>query len=199
MPSLAQILGEAKSHDFRKRVLKMNEDHTKVATLAKWSERWIKAAATNERPTRWMALVGSPGTGKSHAMRAAYEFLRTHNVDLWKLGHYSTPPSARFAVWSKVVALGPGMWADFEEDVHRSKFVFLDDVGSETDRFKSGESTERLRLILDLCRTKWLMVSSNLTRETFGRAFDARISSRFQQAAVLDMTGAPDYRARRDA
>lgn len=176
----------------------MNESHPKVAALAKWVERWAKAAARNERvPTRWMAFVGSPGTGKSHAMRAAHEFLSVHGVDLWKLGHYSTPPSARFATWSKVVGLGPGMWADFEEDVHRSKFVFLDDVGSEADRFRTGEPTERLRLILDLCRTKWLLVSSNLTRETFGKAFDGRISSRLQQAAVLDMTGAPDYRARR--
>lgn len=178
----------------------MNETHPKVASLAKWVERWTKAAARNEAvPTRWMAFVGSPGTGKSHAMRSAYEFLRTHNVDLWQLRHYSTPPSARFAVWSNVVGLHDGAWADFEEDVHRSKFVFLDDVGSETDRFRSGAPVERLRLILDLCRTKWLMLSSNLTRETFGKAFDGRISSRLQQAAVLDMTGAPDYRATRSA
>lgn len=174
----------------------MNEHHPKIASLAKWVERWTKAAARNERvPTRWMAFVGSPGTGKSHAMRAAWTFLRTHNVDLWQLRHHSTPPSARFAVWSNVVGLGEGAWADFEDDVRRSAFVFLDDVGTEIDRFKTGQHVERLRVVLDLCGAKWLLLSSNLTRETFGKAFDARIESRLQRAAILDMTGAPDYRA----
>lgn len=174
----------------------MNEDHPIAAKLARWTERWIKAAAVNERTrTRWMAFVGTPGTGKSHAMRAAWTFLRTHNVDLWKLRHHSTPPSARLAVWSNVVGLGEGAWADFEDDVRRSAFVFLDDVGTETDRFKTGQPIERLRLVLDLCAAKWLMISSNLTRETFGKGFDARIESRLQRAAILDMTGAPDFRA----
>lgn len=195
---MAKCLSEEDSHEFRKAVLKMNEDHPKAAALARWAEAWLKMACRNEKAPkrRWVSFVGSPGTGKSHVLRACNEFVRAHGVDLWQSRFYTAPPSARFAVWSKVVGLGPGAWADFEEDVHRSKFVFLDDVGSETDRFKSGEPVERLRLILDLCRTKWLMMSSNLTREVFGKAFDPRIQSRLEQAAVLDMTGAPDYRAR---
>lgn len=192
---MASCLSEADSPDFRSLVLRMKENHPKVTTLARWVERWTKAAARNERVnTRWVALLGPPGTGKSHAMRAAWDFLRSHNVDLWQLRHHSTPPSARFAIWSKVAGLGEGAWADFEDDVRRSAFVFLDDVGSEVDRFKTGQSVERLRLILDMCGAKWLLLSSNLTAETFGSAFDARISSRLQRARVLDMTGAPDYR-----
>jgi len=165
--------------------------------LARWTEGWIKAAATNKRDgKKWLVLSGSPGTGKSHAMRAAYEFLRSHNVDLVLMGHKSGPPSSRFAVWSKVVGLSAGPWADFEEDVLRSRFVFLDDVGSETDKFRAGEPAERLRLILDLCETKWLMVTTNFTRETFEKGFDYRVQSRFERAALLDMTGAPDYRSK---
>lgn len=179
---------------FRQTVIGLDESHKKAAALAKWTERWIKAAAQNEKPpTRWFAYVGAPGTGKSHAIRAAYEFMRRHSMALWPRW-YATPPRCRHAVWSKVVALPPGGWSDFEDDVHASKFVFLDDVGSEVDRFKSGEPMERLRTILDLCATKWLLLSSNMTRETFGRAFDARIESRLQRAAILDMTGAPDFR-----
>lgn len=178
---------------FRQTVIRLDEGHKKVAALSKWTERWVKAAAQNQRPARWMAFIGAPGTGKSHAMRAAYEFMRSHSISLWPRWH-QTPPRCRHAVWSKVVALGPGGWSDFEDDVHASKFVFLDDIGSEVDRFKSGEPAERLRTVLDLCATKWLMLSSNLTRETFGRAFDGRIQSRLERAAVLDMTGAPDFR-----
>lgn len=126
-------------------------------------------------------------------MDRAYRFLRGHGVDLWPRW-YPTPTSARMAVWSRVVSQGPLGWQDFEDEVKAARFVFLDDIGSEADKFRTGEPAERLRTILDLCATKWLMISTNMTRETFGRAFDSRVQSRLEQAAVLDMTGVPDYR-----
>ena len=195
--TLTDCLSEPNSPEFRRLVIGLDETHhPKVRALAKWTERWIKAAATNERtPTRWFAFCGQPGTGKSHALRAAYEFLRAHGTDLWPKWH-KTPPRARFATWSRVSALGPGSWSDFEDEIHASRFVFIDDLGSEIDRFKSGEPAERLRTVMDMCATKWVLLSSNLTRETFGRVFDPRVQSRLERAAVLDMAGVADYRPR---
>lgn len=193
--SLASCLSEHDSAEFRQRFIGLDEaHHQKVAALARWTERWIKAASTNARPARWIVFCGKAGTGKSHALKAAHAFLRDRGGALWPTWWKAGPPSVRMATWSKVVGVTQGHWADFEEEVHAARFVLLDDVGSETDRFKTGEPTERLRLVLDLCRTKWLMISTNLTRETFAKAFDPRIQSRLEQASVLEMSGVPDYR-----
>lgn len=194
--SLADCLSERDSAEFRRLVIGLDESHhRKVAALSRWTERWIKAACMAERvPTRWLLFGGQAGTGKSHALKAANTFLRSNGVDLWPRWYPTAPPSVRMATWSKVVQAGPLMWADFEEEVHAAKFVILDDLGSETDRYRTGEPAERLRIILDLCATKWLLASTNLTRETLAKAFDPRVQSRMERAAVLDMTGVPDYR-----
>lgn len=193
--SLESCLSEDDSPEFRRQFIGLDETrHAKAAALARWTERWIKAAATNAKPSRWVVFCGKAGSGKSHALRAAHAFLRAHGGALWPRWWKAGPPGVRMATWSKVVSVGPGHWADFEEEVHAARFVLLDDVGSETDRFKSGEPAERLRLVLDLCRTKWLLISTNLTRETFAKAFDSRIQSRLEQANVLEMSGVPDYR-----
>lgn len=197
--SVESCLCEDNSHDFRKRFIGLDEAHPKSRTLARWVERWIKAAATNQRTTtRWVALCGGPGTGKSHSLKAAYAFLRAHGVSLWPKWHKDRPPQVVFRTWSKVVGASTGHWLDFEEEVQSARFVLLDDVGSETDRYRTGEPAERLRLILEMCAAKWVLISTNLTRETFGHAFDPRVQSRMEAAACLDMTGAPDGRTRKE-
>lgn len=166
-------------------------------TMAKWAERFIKRAATNDSAgKRWMAFIGKSGTGKTHAASRIYHFLRAHNVDLWSLRYYPTPPSAHWIRWSAAIDLGPLGWGDLLEDLHRSKFIFLDDVGSEVDKYKSGLPAERLRTALEICKNKWLFLTSNLTRDRFGKAFDARVLSRLEQAAVLDCSDAPDFRTK---
>lgn len=196
MPSLAALLGIRFSPEFRAQVLGLDETHhPKVLEMAKWIEQWTKAAASNKASVgRWVAIAGAPGCGKSHAARRAGEFLRTHNVELWRARYYPTPPSIRFATWSRVVGLGPLSWGDFQEEVRTAKIVILDDVGSEVDRFKSGEPTERLRSTLESCERKWLAITTNIPRALWSDQFDHRVASRLEQANTLDMAGVPDYR-----
>lgn len=184
------------SHEFRARWIGLDEDHhPKVKTLARWTEGWIKAACTNKKSakTRWLVFSGSCGAGKTHALKRARSYIRAHGGALWPK-FYQAPPNMRWVTWSKAVQLEKYGWDEFEEEVRQARMVFVDDIGSEVDKYKSGEPAERLRLFLDLCESKWLLGTTNVSRTSFSRVFDARAQSRLERAAVLDLSGVPDYR-----
>ena len=195
--TLTTYLSERESPEFRKLVLGMDEETPGARKIARYAERWIKAAATNDpaAKSRWLVLAGATGVGKTHALRRAYAFLRNHSGDLWPRP-YAMPPGVVCYTWSRIVGLGPMSWDDIEVEAQRARMVLVDDMGSETDRFRTGEPVERLRTLLDVCAGKWLLVTTNVPKAKFLDVFDARVASRLERAVVLDLVGVPDYRPR---
>lgn len=191
----AQLLKQD-DQEFRDRWIKLNEGHHRmVKLLARWTERWIKAAATNEHPiaTRWVLFAGPTGAGKTHCLKNSYAFMRAHAGALWPK-YYRQPPALKWVNWSKAMQLEKHGWDEFEAEVREARMVFVDDLGSETDRYRTGEPAERLRVFLDLCEAKWLMATTNICRQDFEKTFDIRTQSRIERARCLDLTGVPDYR-----
>lgn len=165
--------------------------------LARFVESWTKAAARNKRDRgTWLAISGPNGVGKSHVLRRCHRFLANHAVDLWDAGLWPQVPNAVFAVWSRIVDLPRDEWNDWLYDLRRASFICLDDVGSEVDRYRSGEPVERLRVALEVCESKWLLLTTNATPAQWKAVWDARVASRLSRAATLDLTGSADYRPR---
>lgn len=168
--------------------------------MAIWSEAWTKAAATNRRDRgTFLVLAGPPGTGKTHVCKRVARFLRDHAIDFWMAGLWagrSRVPSVQFAVFSRVAGLDRREWEDWFEDAIQADWIILDDVGSETDRFRTGEPAERLRRVLDLGKARFLLVSTNLPPSQFKDSFDARVADRFTAAAVADLSGVPSFRTK---
>lgn len=193
------MLERADDPAFRAVWVRLREDHhPKARKLALWTESWMKAAARNKRPVGappWVILAGRTGSGKTHALKAAYRFMRACSGDLWPK-YYRGPIAMKWVIWSKAVQLERYAWEDFEEEIRGNHIVFVDDLGSEVDRFKTGEPGERLRLFLDLCKQKWMLISTNIAREDFPKAFDVRVCSRLEAAKTLDLSDAPDFRPR---
>jgi chromosomal replication initiation ATPase DnaA len=192
------VIVERDNPEFRRVVFAMDETFGNAArSIARFSEGWLKAACSNDPKvkSRWLVLAGSPGCGKTHALQAAYRFLRAHAIDCWPRW-YTTPPSVTKFTWSRVVGLEPGAWEDIEAEANRATMVLIDDLGSEVDRYKTGEPTERLRRIMEICKGKWLLVTTNVPKAKFSTVFDGRVASRLELAVVLDLAGALDYRAR---
>lgn len=195
---LSTVIVERDNPEFRRVVFAMDETFGNAArSIARFSEGWLKAACSNDPKvkSRWLVLAGSPGCGKTHALQAAYRFLRAHAIDCWPRW-YATPPSVTKFTWSRVVGLEPGAWEDIEAEANRATMVLIDDLGSEVDRYKTGEPTERLRRIMEICKGKWLLVTTNVPKAKFATVFDGRVASRLELAVVLDLAGALDYRAR---
>jgi hypothetical protein len=192
---LGLLLSTPTQPKFREKVLALDESETPGRRIALHAEAWIKAAGRNKRDRgTWLVLSGPTGIGKSHALRRCRRFLANHAIDFWSEGLWPSVPQIVFAVWSRVCELPKDEWDDWLYDLRRAAVVILDDVGSEVDRFRSGEPAERLRVTLEECGAKWLAISTNAGPENWETVFDARVCSRLNRAACLDLTGAKDYR-----
>lgn len=193
--ALALLLSTPTQPQFRGRVLGLDETDTPGRRIAIHCEAWIKAVGRNKRDRgTWLVISGPTGIGKSHALRRCRRFLGNHAVDFWAEGLWQSVPPVLFAAWSRVVELPKDEWDDWLYDLRRAAAVLLDDLGSEVDRFRSGEPAERLRVVLEECGAKWLAISTNVSPANWGAAFDGRAISRLNRAACLDLTGAKDYR-----
>jgi len=193
---LASHLSIKSCQEFRAKVIRLNESTLGASRLGKFTEAWIKASAQDKRDKgTWMVLAGPPGAGKTHSLKAAYKFLANHAIDLWHEGYWKNPPNILWATWSRVVALDKDEWEDWLYDLRRSSIIILDDVGSEVDKYKTGEPAERLRVVLDIAEHRWMLISTNVMPKQWETAFDRRVHSRLQPAVVLDMTGFNDFRA----
>lgn len=196
MSKLGKLLSIRDSASFRAKVIGLDETEIMPKRLARYVEAWIKAAAMNRRENgTWMILSGPPGVGKSHSLKAARTFIANHAVDVYG-EFWKSPPSVVWAAWSRIIELDDEEWTDWLYDLRRAQVVILDDVGSEIDRFKSGAPAERLRIALETCEGRFLLISTNLRPDKWTGGFDERVKSRMERAVLLDMTGASDYRPR---
>jgi hypothetical protein len=105
-------------------------------------------------------------------------------------------PSCKFATWSTVAELEKYGFDDWMDEAKESAWIVLNDVGSEVDRYKSGEPAERLRRVVDLARTKWMLISSNVPKSKWHQAFDARVADRLAGFKALDLSGVPSRRVK---
>jgi DNA replication protein DnaC len=190
-------LGLDEDAAWRARFIRLDESHhPKVAKLARWAEWFIRRGSHNLREKgHGLVVVGPPGTGKSHAAKRILRWFQAYSVDLWFSRKWTHPPKSVFVDWAalcekdKEEAFDEALYQIAEADV-----VILDDVGSESDKFKSGAGVSRLRRVLSLCEHKWLYVNANIPNERWDTSLDARVSDRLTALHYLDMSGAPSYR-----
>lgn len=192
----------SESPEFRRKVIKMDEVwDPRALRLAQFAEGWIKRAARGE-PPQLRVLVGPVGTGKTTALLRARAFLESHACDIYDCG-YCAPdriPSCMYASWPKRATMDARQFDDWFDDASAAQWIILDEVGGETDRYRSGEAVERLQRTLRLAKTKWMLVSTNVPIKLWSERFDERVADRLSASLLagryLDLTGMPSYRSR---
>ena len=183
---------------WRKKVFGFDETHPGVQKLTKEVESFIKRACLNRRNHHtWLVICGGTGTGKSSLAKAACDFFNRHSVDLWFEALWScggSTPEAVMVDSASMATMEDKGWETYIDDLGRCQLIVLDDLGSETDRFRSGTPASRLRRLLEQSQNKWLIATTNTAKADWPSVFDNRVASRLSGARVITTTGIPDYR-----
>jgi len=144
-----------------------------------------------------MVVAGQTGCGKTHVARRIHEFVGLRLVDAYHSGWLPDTKldSPAFLRWDRVAEMDDDDWdATVDRWVMPTHLVVVDDVGAETDRYKSGVPKSRLKQLLDICEHKWMFLTTNIGREEWEPTFGQRTADRLKEAKYLSMFDVPSYR-----
>lgn len=179
----------------------MEVTHPDVQKLANAAQVFAKAWFARKQGNRWRVVTGSVGTGKSRVARRLDKWFAASAYTAWEgwKDGSSRLPSIVFIEWSQVGSTDTcdqRDWDFFVADVEHASVVIIDDVGVETDRFRSSIPTERLCHVLNRCDGKFLWLNTNLAPQEWATRWDARVEDRLLAGQIIEVN-APSYRSER--
>lgn len=196
-PDSICLPGTVPNESFREKLFRLDHSHhQRVVELLKWGEWFFRQAINNDRSAGIsLILCGDVGTGKSTVAKKVWKQCGAWGVEAMVLGKWNAHPSTCWVDWPSLCEADHEFgFSEKLQDVADAKIVFLDDVGSESERFKNGDSASRLRRTLVHCENKWLLVTTNLSKESFLDLYDYRVADRLSAAHWCDLSGVPSYR-----
>lgn len=184
------------SESWRKEVFRFDESNPKVLKATKEMEAFTKRACLNKRNFHTtLVLYGPTGTGKSSLLNASVNFFNSIAVDLW---YYSIWPhgslSAVTVDSSYLCSITDSRFDEYLDDLAKCQLIGFDDIGAETDRYRSGIPAARLRAALERCKSKWVIISTNIPEPRWEAAFDSRVASRMRAGRIVSLDGVKDHR-----
>ena len=119
----------------------------------------------------------------------------------WENGYWGGAiPQAIFWRWQQLADLEEEEWKGAfldiigDDRVAGADLVILDDVGAETDKFKSGAPTARFQTVMEALEHRWLLITTNVPKAKWRERWDGRIASRMEASAFVSLFNVPDYR-----
>lgn len=172
-----------------------------VQNLADEACTWRKRFAQNKKERGQHFLIcGNSGTGKTHVSERLYRWCRSVAISLWDMSFWPKPPRVEMFEWSKVVFLNADEWKRWLDDRGDTGVLFLEDIGAEVDRFKTGEPTERLRELLNDFKHRWMFITTNVMPEKWSAKWDERVADRLlRDTQVFVIRGIDRYTLVEDA
>jgi DNA replication protein DnaC len=173
-----------------------NED---VAGLAQHVHQFCSGWTHQRKSARVLVVSGRSGCGKTHAMSGAMAFSRRACFSLAELGLWKFPPHIQWTNWpqkARLIIEGFPMASVMQDSVD-ADVLFLDDIGAESDKYRSGETTDALCQLLSRRAIKWTMITTNYLPEEWPTRWDARVADRLLRNSVIcDMRGCGSYATR---
>jgi DNA replication protein DnaC len=171
-------------NEWQRRRLNLEVFCPAVQFMADAVQDWCMNLARNGKDGRCIVLTGPFGLGKTECLRAAAKYTRDVRMAIWP------------EPWPRPLQFLSVNWADFireqvendnheqMEDLTQSDVVFLDDIGSEEDRFKSGSPARILGDVLGKMERKFIFITTNIDPVNSGWAkrWDGRVEDRLLRA-----------------
>lgn len=159
-----------------------------VQMMATEAEHWCCRVRLNGRVSRLIVLAGPFGCGKTQMLRGC----RGYISDIYM--RVDDP------AWKKPISIASIVWPEFIsdyitnrnedrlEDVKASDVVFIDDIGAEADRFRSGEPTQILAELLGALANRFVFVTTNIEPKGWKLRWDGRVEDRLlrNNAVIVD-------------
>ncbi len=184
--------------DWQRKWLRLDSTRPQVQTAADDVEKWAARFSRCKREkTGHLVIVGDYGVGKTEMAERMQEWVRGIRVSLWPK-FWPKIPRVEFIEFGHVAFLETvefKNWLSDNTEVDKgTDLMFLEDIGAEVDRFKTGEPTERLREIFNAFKNKWLVVTTNVPVKQWESRWDGRVMDRLlRNSVIVDMSGVPSY------
>lgn len=146
--------------------------------MADCVENWCAAVRANDRTSPLLVLAGVFGCGKSEVLRRAHAFIKAIYMDVWP-GAWSGPISTAFVEFPRFVEqVAEKKNDEYFEDVADADVAFIDDIGAEEDRFRSGIPARILGDLLGARERKFTLLTTNVEPGSWSQRWDPRVDDR---------------------
>ena len=181
--------------------LQMNCIHPKLQEAATAIEHFCHRWIMGNHDQSILVLVGYPGCGKTHLLKAVERFSRgaqslAHKKRSERVRDVlSKVPSVMYAFWPAMAGeLSKGRdWP--LQDATDADLLLWDDLGAENDPWKN--IADGACQILSRRERKFTVVTTNIKPDQWPERFDERISDRlFRNSVIVDLSEVPSYAMR---
>ncbi len=162
--------------------------------MADCVENWCRRVQANDRSSLSLVLAGVFGCGKTKALRDAYRYVHAIYMDVWP-SKWPKPINIiriDFPAFVHEVAINDNQ--GHYEDVRAGDVVFIDDIGAEEDRFRSGAPARLLGDLLGALESKFTFITTNIEPAGWRDRWDGRVEDRLiRRNAVICNLWLPEY------
>ena len=154
----------------------------------------------SHKRSRRLVLCGHPGCGKTQLGKALCRWAGAVSMLAWERGHYSSPPGSLFLQWQEVCDRLEDSRASMVQELSEaieSPLLVVDDIGAESDRFKSGKGIDALCYLLTRRQDSgFTLLTTNVLPARWKERWDARVDDRLKRnSEVVDMSQCPSWTA----
>lgn len=179
--------------------LKMEPVHPSLSPLAEACRVWCRRVVAQEpEGPRKLIVVGNTGTGKTHAARAVKDWCFKGIIWAWRAGELKNYDGTIWASMPDVTLKENEEYETWLGDLTRHRVIFLEDIGAESDQFRSGTPRVRLYQVLERMDTRFMFITTNVHRDHWEEKWDARVADRLHRnSEIVTLTGAESYTMRK--
>lgn len=136
-------------------------------------------------------LSGPFGCGKTHALGASARYVRDVRMAIWPTP-WPKPLQFMSVNWAYVIReIADSDNQEYGDDLLAADVIFIDDIGSEEDRFKSGAATRILGDFLGQMHRerKFIFITTNIAPWGWKERWDGRVEDRLLRidAAIVNL------------
>lgn len=185
------------AEDWIDKILKVKRYHQKHQELVLYGYEFAWDWFYKRNP-RCLTICGESGVGKTYFMKRLEAWAGSMRMQAWEVGGWKgNPPLIWRVYWPDLVASyqDQGKWDDLLPSLAEPSLLLMDDVGKESDRYKSGDNKRILISVLSHRQYKWSVISTNKRPENFSKDWDFATEDRlFRNGGnIVNLFGVPSY------